>query len=83
MKGLTRERLDELFRALAHGDRRQFLSACSDEAIPAGELAGKSSLALASVSEHLKVLRKTGLLVLEKNGRYRFYRTDKRLLAAV
>jgi len=40
-------------------------------------------LALASVSEHLKVLRKAGLLVLEKQGRYRMYRTDSAVLRAV
>jgi DNA-binding transcriptional ArsR family regulator len=28
------------------------------------------------VSEHLKVLRKCGLLVLDKRGRNWFYRTD-------
>jgi DNA-binding transcriptional ArsR family regulator len=28
------------------------------------------------VSEHLKVLRKTGLVVLERQGRFRLYRTD-------
>lgn len=33
-------------------------------------------LAAASVSEHLKVLRKTGLLVLTARGRFRLYRTD-------
>jgi DNA-binding transcriptional ArsR family regulator len=41
-----------------------------------------SKLALASVSEHLKVLRKTGLLRLEKEGRYWFYRTDSRVVLA-
>jgi DNA-binding transcriptional ArsR family regulator len=33
-------------------------------------------LAPASVSEHLKVLRKSGLLVLDKRGRFWMYRTD-------
>jgi len=42
-----------------------------------------SDLALATVSEHLKVLRKTGLLPLEKRGRFWFYKTDRAALAAV
>lgn len=42
-----------------------------------------SSLALASVSEHLKVLRKSGLLVLKVRGRFWFYRADRSLLRAV
>jgi DNA-binding transcriptional ArsR family regulator len=40
-------------------------------------------LAAASVSEHLKVLRKTGLVVLERQGRFRLYRTDPSCVRAV
>jgi len=50
--------------------------ACLEGPRPAGELVGLLGLAPASVSEHLKVLRKTGLLVLERRGRFRYYRTD-------
>jgi DNA-binding transcriptional ArsR family regulator len=76
------QQLDEVFRALAHQERRLFLSACLETARSAGDLAERSALALASVSEHLKVLRKTGLLRLEKRGRFRFYLTDRRMLKA-
>lgn len=48
----------------------------------AGELAELSHLALASVSEHLKVLRKSGLLVLDKRGRFWMYRSDVAVLRA-
>jgi len=53
---------------------------CLGQAKAAGELAELSNLALASVSEHLKVLRKSGLLRLEKRGRFWFYQTDRRVL---
>ena len=75
--------VDELLRALAHGDRREFLVACFHEPRPAGDLAHLSKLSLASVSEHLKVLRKVGLLILTKQGRYWYYRTDPKALAVV
>jgi DNA-binding transcriptional ArsR family regulator len=75
--------VDELLRALAHPDRRQFLVACFHESRPAGELARLSKLSLATVSEHLKVLRKVGLLVLTKQGRFWYYRTDPKALAVV
>ena len=65
-----------MLRALSHPDRRAFVAACRDEAKAAGELATLSELSLATVSEHLKVLRKSGLLGLEKRGRFWFYRTD-------
>jgi DNA-binding transcriptional ArsR family regulator len=37
-------------------------------------------LAPASVSEHLKVLRKSGLLELDKRGRFWMYRTNQAAL---
>lgn len=83
MKGLSDEQMDELLRALSHADRRMFVRLCKAQAVPAGELAEQSQLALASVSEHLKVLRKTGLLDLERDGRFRLYRTNQKLLSAV
>lgn len=63
-------------RALAHPDRRRFVGACRTEARAAGDLAELSQLSLATVSEHLKVLRKSGLLILHKRGRFWFYQTD-------
>ena len=65
-----------MLRALSHPERRAFVVACKDEPKAAGELAELSELSLATVSEHLKVLRKSGLLVLEKRGRFWFYRSD-------
>ena len=53
------------------------------QAQAAGELAAASGLSAASVSEHLKVLRKTGLVVLERQGRFRLYRTEPSYVLAV
>jgi DNA-binding transcriptional ArsR family regulator len=75
-RALNEARLNELLRALAHGERRRILQACLPQPQAAGDLAAASGLAPASVSEHLKVLRKTGLVVLERRGRFRLYRTE-------
>ena len=48
-----------------------------------GALVELTGLAPASVSEHLKVLRKCGLLVLEVRGRSWIYSTDVGALRAV
>ena len=56
--------------------------ACVKQERAAGELAELSQLALASVSEHLKVLRKCGLLRLDKRGRFWMYRADAEVLHA-
>lgn len=69
-----------MLRALSHAERRLFVGACIDEPRAAGELAELSALSIATVSEHLKVLRKCGLLVLDKRGRNWFYRTDLAIL---
>ena len=80
---MTEAELDEALRALAHAERRLFVRECLDRECAAGELADISSLAIASVSEHLKVLRKTGLLTLEVRGRFWMYRTDPARLQQV
>lgn len=67
--------LDEALRALAHPDRRMFLKACRAGPLSAGDLAAMSSLSAATVSEHLKVLRKTGLMFVERDGKSWLYRT--------
>ncbi|MEM9609029.1 MAG: metalloregulator ArsR/SmtB family transcription factor [Actinomycetota bacterium] len=74
---MTSEELDELVRALANATRREILRRCRDRYVPAGEIAEAIALAPASVSEHLKVLRKTGLVVLDRAGTSWRYRTDQ------
>ena len=68
------EELDELLRALASPHRRAILEQVWDRERAAGELAQHLGLAPASVSEHLRVLRKTRLIDLRVDGTYRLYR---------
>jgi DNA-binding transcriptional ArsR family regulator len=68
------EDLDELVRAMASAHRRSILQhvwACERGA---GDLAQRLGLAPASVSEHLRVLRKVGLVTMRVDGTYRLYR---------
>ncbi len=80
---LSNAELDELLRALSHRERRMFLRLCAGASIAAGDLAEQSTLSLATVSEHLKVLRKVGLVNVEKHGRYWRYKADIARIAAV
>ena len=75
--------LDERLRALAHPARRQIVRACLQHEHAAGELVALTGLPNPSVSEHLKVLRKTGLVEQSRDGRFRRYRTDADALRAV
>jgi DNA-binding transcriptional ArsR family regulator len=75
--------VDEPLRALAHPARRAIVRLVWSETRPAGELAAALDLAPATVSEHLKVLRKSGLVVLEKEGTWRRYRADRARVRAL
>jgi DNA-binding transcriptional ArsR family regulator len=68
--------LDEGLRALAHPARREILSICTDRWVAAGDIANALDLAPATTSEHLKVLRKSGLVDMRTEGTFRLYRTD-------
>ncbi len=83
MKPLADAQLCEALRALGHHDRLDFVRECLDYEKAAGELAARSALSLPTVSEHLKVLRKSGLLRLNREGRFWRYRTDRAALTAV
>jgi DNA-binding transcriptional ArsR family regulator len=70
----TSTELDGLLRALASPHRRQIVQECWSVERTAGELAERLRLAPASTSEHLKVLRKHGMVALTANGTFRLYR---------
>jgi DNA-binding transcriptional ArsR family regulator len=57
--------------------------ACLQREHAAGELVALTGLPNPSVSEHLKVLRKTGLVQQSRDGRFRRYRTDPDALCGV
>ncbi len=62
------DELDVLIRAVANATRRQILSLVWKQELSAGAIADAIDLAPASVSEHLKVLRKAELVTVEKSG---------------
>lgn len=66
--------LDELLRAVASRHRRHILSQVWERERSAGDLAELLELAPASVSEHLRVLRKHGLVTMRTVGTFRLYR---------
>jgi DNA-binding transcriptional ArsR family regulator len=77
------DELDHLVRAVSNGTRRQILRLCADGFVSAGDIAAHIDLALAGVSEHLKVLRQTELVVLEREGTRWLYATNTERLGEV
>lgn len=66
--------MTDVFAALASPARRELLRLLRDEGPqPVRRLADRFDMARPSVSEHLKVLRKAGLVTERRSGRERLY----------
>jgi DNA-binding transcriptional ArsR family regulator len=74
--------IDEVVSALAHESRRHILLVVRFRGgeMTAGQIAERFSCAWPTVSRHLRVLERAGLLVHEKKGRSRVYRLNRRKL---
>lgn len=67
---------DSAFRALADPTRRRILELLAAGDRTAGEIAGEFSVAFASVSHHLRVLREAKLVSAEREGQNIRYRLN-------
>lgn len=74
---------DQGFRALAHPDRRSLLRVIGADERAVGDLAGSTSLAQPTVSQHLKVLRDAGLVTVRVDGNRRLYSVDFERIGAL
>lgn len=66
----------DVFEAIANPTRRQLLDLLRDGAKPVHELAATFAMSRPAVSQHLRVLRASALVVEERVGRERHYRLD-------
>ena len=64
------------FNAVAEPRRRQILEYLADDEREVGEIVTALRIEQPSVSKHLGVLRKVGLVRVRRNGRHMLYRTD-------
>jgi DNA-binding transcriptional ArsR family regulator len=75
------ERLDQTFHALADGTRRSMIHALArGKALSAGELGGQFGSAQPTISKHLKVLERAGLVERRVEGRVHRFRLRRRPL---
>ena len=75
--------LDARMRALRSRTRREILARIWDRDLAAGEIAGTFALTPATISEHLGVLRRAGLVEMTKVGTSRRYRANPTALAGL
>ena len=66
----------DAFNAVAEPRRRQILDYVATQERSVGEIVTNLNLEQPSVSKHLRVLHKVGLVRMRRNGRHMFYRTN-------
>ena len=74
---------DVALSALAHPRRRQMFSLVLDRERSSSELAARCRLSRPAASQHLRVLRETGLVTLREQGNRRLYRAQVTRLAEI
>jgi len=66
----------DAFNAVAEPRRRQILDCLAGQERSVGDIVARLHLEQPSVSKHLRVLHKVGLVRVRRNGRHMFYRAN-------
>lgn len=82
MKALPAHRLDDVFVALADETRRAILARLSSGEARVTEVAAPFDISLNSVSKHIRILERAGLVARRRSGRDHILRLEPRPLAA-
>ena len=72
--------LETAMEAIASPRRRQILRLVWDAERSAGEIAAASDVSWPAVSQNLRLLKTSGLLIERREGTHRYYRVDRRAL---
>ncbi len=65
--------MNQLFKALNDGTRREILELLKKGDLTAGEIADHFHISKPSISHHLDLLKQAGLVDAEKQGQYIYY----------
>lgn len=65
--------MNNLFKALNDGTRREILELLKENDLTAGEIADQFNISKPSISHHLDLLRQAGLVVSVKEGQFIYY----------
>ncbi len=72
--------MKDLFKAINDETRRQILELLREKDLTAGEIANKFDISKPSISHHLDLLRRAGLVTSEKKGQYVIYSLNTTIL---
>ena len=75
--------LEQQLQAVADTTRRRILKLAADEPLTAGDIAARFRMTRSAVSQHLKVLRDSGLMRVRAEGTKRLYTTNRGVLMSL
>lgn len=73
----------ESFKAMSDKTRREILQLLKDGNMTAGDIAGRFSMAQATVSHHLSVLKDAGLISDKRDGKYIYYELNTSVIEEI
>jgi DNA-binding transcriptional ArsR family regulator len=68
---------------IAEPQRQRILQIVWRTEKPAGEIAKEFDVTFGAVSQHLRILRTAGLVMMTKRGKQHFYRADREALGTI
>jgi DNA-binding transcriptional ArsR family regulator len=77
LRGESDESLNQLFRALADGTRRDILARSLTETLSVSDLAARYEMSFAAVQKHVAVLERAGLIQKRSHGREQLVSTNQ------
>ena len=72
--------MDKIYKALAEINRRKIVFWLSQGDLNVSRIVNKLDLSQATVSNHLSILRKAGLVSCRINGKERIYKLDSKMV---
>lgn len=66
----------DVFQAIADPTRREIIDLLAGQSLPVNEVADQFDISRPAISKHIKILNECGVVVIRKEGRKRYCRTD-------
>ncbi|MGK7371313.1 MAG: ArsR/SmtB family transcription factor [Candidatus Halalkalibacterium sp. M3_1C_030] len=73
----------DIFRAVADPTRREIIDLLIDRSLPVNEVADRFDISRPAISKHLKILEECGVLIVRKEGRKRYCKTNPNKLKEI
>lgn len=66
----------DIFQAIADPTRREIIDLLAGQSLPVNKIADQFDISRPAISKHIKILNECGVVIIRKEGRKRYCRTD-------